>query len=64
MVRSCVVCTPHQTKRAWTVANMEEKRNAYWILVWEEKRPPGRSRYKWENYIKNGPYKIECKGVS
>jgi len=64
MVRSSPVCTPHQTKRAWPVANMEKKRNTYRILVWKEERPLGRSKCKLENYIKNGSYKIEWKGVS
>jgi hypothetical protein len=56
MVRSGIVCTPHQTKRAWPVANMGEKRNTYRILLWKEKRPFGRPRYKWET-VKNGSYK-------
>jgi hypothetical protein len=43
---------------------MGEKRTTYRILVWKEKRPLGRSKYKWENDIKNGSYKIEWKGLS
>jgi hypothetical protein len=33
---------------------MREKRNKSRILVWKEKRPFGRSKYKWENDTKMG----------
>jgi hypothetical protein len=34
----------------WCVAHIETKRNAYRVLLGkpEGKRPPGRSRHKWE----------------
>ena len=44
------------------MANIGEKRNTYRILVWKEKRPLGRSRYKWKNDIKNGSYKNRMEG--
>jgi len=36
------------------VARMEEKKNAYWVLVGEpeNKRPLGRPRHSWKNNIK------------
>jgi hypothetical protein len=39
---------------AWHIASMQEKRNAYTILVGklEGKSPLGRPRHKWEDNIK------------
>jgi len=46
----------------WQIQERREIHTGF--LVWKEKRSLGRSKYKWENDIKNGSYKTEWKGVS
>jgi hypothetical protein len=47
------------------VAHMEERSSVHGFLVgkYEEKRPLGRSRHKWEDNIKMGLQEVGCKGT-
>ena len=52
-------------RRAGHVACMEERRGVYKVLVGkpEGKRPPGRTRHRWEDNIKLDLPEVGCEGV-
>ena len=47
------------------VARMGERRDVYWVLVGkpEGKRPLGRPRLRWEDYIKMDLQEVGCGGM-
>ena len=49
-------------ERTGLVAHMGKKRRIYRLLVrrHEGKRPPGRSKLRWENNIKMDLYEVKC----